>query len=127
MKVIRFYVFTVMMIIVTHNLHPLLEEFHRTTPYWTKEMGGPVEEVLRDFLYNLYLSLVVLLGNVLGDTLFLMMASQLCHQVHLLGLTLSSVGRPWDPASQHLIPIQAPVTDQTIIKVCVIEHNRLMR
>nr|AXX83050.1 odorant receptor [Yemma signatus] len=122
MKVVKFYVFCVLMIILTHNLHPLYEPFHRTTPYYTRRIGGPWQEVLPDYAFGLYAACVVLPGNVIGDTLFLLLASQLSHRLYLLAKTTSRLG-----ATGDLITTEGTVTDESLLRSCIQEHNHLIR
>nr|QQP19770.1 olfactory receptor 75 [Tropidothorax elegans] len=126
MKVTRFYSFMVLMIIVTHNIHPLFEPFHRTTPYYVQNITGPFDEVLRDYVFGLYSATIILSGNVIGDVLFLIMASQICHKIYILANTFSAIGLEWDPEKKDVLEFPRRPNNHVILKRCIEEHNRLL-
>nr|AXX83026.1 odorant receptor [Yemma signatus] len=127
--VIKFFIGSVVMILVSHYaVDPFIGGFHRPIPNWGATDDGPWEEILPEYLFNAYSACVAVPGNVVGDTLFLLLCSQLCRRIRILSNTVGYIGSgTWEPGRSDVIQVGGRVDDDRLIEVCVQEHCRLVK
>ncbi|XP_066908952.1 uncharacterized protein, partial [Halyomorpha halys] len=114
-------------ILVTHNYGYFINSTPtRSTPYYSRYQTGPYEEVALDYWYTLYCVFVTLTGNVMGDTVFLLIINQICHRLLLLSNTVSVMGKQEKNSTMEKMDMRGGESDQEIIQMCVREHNTLL-
>ncbi|KAE8574040.1 odorant receptor 4 [Halyomorpha halys] len=115
-------------ILVTHNYGYFINSTPtRSTPYYSRYQTGPYEEVALDYWYTLYCVFVTLTGNVMGDTVFLLIINQICHRLLLLSNTVSVMGKQEKNSTMEKMDMRGGESDQEIIQMCVKEHNTLLK
>nr|WVD93612.1 odorant receptor 71 [Graphosoma rubrolineatum] len=126
-KVTMLYESAVAAILVTHNYEYFLNSVPtRSAPYYSQFRTGPYEEVALDYWYTLYCVFVVLTGNVIGDTLFLLIINQICHRLFLLSNTVAAI-RKGDELASEGMNLRGAESDKEVIEICVREHNILLK
>ncbi|CAH1404435.1 unnamed protein product [Nezara viridula] len=126
-KVTILYESAVAAILVTHNYGYFVNSTPtRSTPYYSQFQTGPYEEVALDYWYTLYCVFVTLTGNVMGDTVFLLIINQICHRLLLLSNTVSVIGEEGE-SKVEVMDMEGLKSDKEIIQMCVREHNTLLK
>ncbi|XP_024083620.1 odorant receptor 4-like [Cimex lectularius] len=121
-KVIRGYEIAVLSIILSSNAK-LGIDFKRPSPYFAQYAdGGPF---IRDYILYLLYGCLVLGVNVFVDTLFLFICSQICHKLHVISTTLTTVGPQAEQTKEEsLVPFDE--SDEKKVTASIQEHIKML-